>query len=94
MAIEPAHVRAIPAKLSQAAQWQTAITQSSPAFQINAPVASVIDVDLSFRTITLLAPVATLNAPAGAVAGEIYYRGLDGLAKAATTLPAVYDSTD
>jgi hypothetical protein len=87
MGIEPAHVRASPSRLSQAALWQA--SSANTAFQLTAPVASVIDVDLSFRTVQSDAPVAVQNVPAGATAGQLYYRGLDGLAIAATTLPPV-----
>jgi hypothetical protein len=87
MGIEPAHVRGVPSKLSQAAQWQP--TSSWTAFTLTAPVASVIDVDLSFRTVQSAVPVAVLSAPVGATAGQLYYRGLDGNAAAGTQVPAV-----
>jgi len=87
MGVEPAHVRASPAKLSQAALWQA--SSANVAFQLTAPIASIIDVDLSFRTVQSDAPVAVQNAPAGATAGQLYFRGLDGLAIAATQLPPV-----
>jgi hypothetical protein len=87
MGIEPAHVRGIPSRLSQAAQWQP--TSSWTAFTITAPVASVIDVDMSFRTVQSAAPVPVLSAPVGATAGQLYYRGLDGNAAAGTQTPAV-----
>jgi len=87
MGIEPAHVRAAPSRLSQAGLWQASST--GVAFQLTAPIASIIDVDLSFRTVQSDAPVAVQNVPAGATPGQLYYRGLDGLAIAATQLPPV-----
>jgi hypothetical protein len=87
MGVEPAHVRAAPARLSQAALWQA--SSANTAFQLTAPIASIIDVDLSFRTVQSDAPVAVQNVPAGAAAGQLYFRGLDGLAIAATQLPPV-----
>jgi hypothetical protein len=89
MGIEPAHVRAKPARLSQAAQWQNGDAGADESFYLTAPVGSVIDVDLSFRTIQPAGPIATTYPPAGATPGELYYRGLDGLASAATNIPTV-----
>lgn len=85
MGVTPAHVRAIPEKMSQAALWQ--FQSANTAFLLTCPVGSVIDVDVSFRVISAAVPTAT-GAIAGAVVGQIYYRGLDSLAVAATTLPA------
>jgi hypothetical protein len=82
MGIEPAHVRCRPQKMSQAAQWQNS-AHGGLAFEITAPVGAVIDVDLSFRTIASQAPVASAAIVAGTT-GEVYYRGMDGLAIAAT----------
>jgi len=87
MGVEPAHVRAAPSRLSQSAQWQP--SSAHTAFQITCPVQSIIDVDLSFRTVQSDAPLATQNVPAGATVGQLYYRGLDGLAIAGTEMPPV-----
>jgi hypothetical protein len=87
MGVEPAHVKAAPARLSQAALWQA--SSANTAFQLTAPVASIVDVDLSYRTVQSDAPVAVQNVPAGATVGQLYYRGLDGLPIATTTLPPV-----
>lgn len=86
MGVEPAHLRVVPSKGSQVSQWQ--FESASTAFLLTCPVAAVVDVDLSFRA-TTVAPVATTNAPVGATAGDIYYRGLDGVAVAGTQLPPV-----
>jgi hypothetical protein len=91
MGVEPAHIRARPARLSQAAQWQP--SSASLAFAVgavagavagNLPVGTVVDVDLSFRTVATSAVVATQNTFAVGAAGEMYYRGLDGLSIAST----------
>jgi hypothetical protein len=91
MGVEPAHIKARPAKLSQAAQWQP--SSSNVAFAIgatvgavagNLPVGTVVDVDLSYRTIATAAVVSTQNTFAVGTAGEMYFRGLDGLSIATT----------
>lgn len=90
--IEPAHVRCHPDRMSQAAQWQPA--SANAAFNLTVPTTSVIDVSVIYRVANNIAPVLTANAPVGAVAGNIYFRGLDGLAAAGTALPAVALLTD
>jgi len=85
MGVEPAHVRAVPQRQSQAAQWQ--VSGASVALELTCPVAAVIDVDVSFRTVPAISPAAVQNVPAAATVGQLYYRGLDGLAAAATQLP-------
>lgn len=91
MGIEPAHVLARPSPKSTTALWQagTAIGTNATAFQLTCPVGAVIDVTLSMRVVSTAGPTAAATALVGATAGEIYYRGLDGLAVAGTTLPAV-----
>jgi len=86
MGIEPAHVVARPAALSQTAQWQT--SSAVQAFVLNVPAGSVIDVTLAFRNQSLLAPVAMANALVAATVGDVFYRGLDGLASAGTNFTA------
>jgi hypothetical protein len=83
MGVEPAHVRAVPQRLSQVAQWQPRSTNT--AFLVTAPIGAVLDVEVSLRTVTSVAPAALQAALVGATAGEIYYRGIDGQAIAATT---------
>lgn len=87
MGIEPAHVRAAPSRQAQASLWQA--TSAQAAFQLTCPVATVIDVDLSFRTVQSDNPALVQVVPAGATTGQLYYRGLDGLAIAGTQLPPV-----
>jgi len=86
MGIEPAHVLARPNLLSQAAQWQ--ISSAANAFAITCPTGAVVDVTCSFRTLSTQTPVALQNALVAAAIGDIFYRGLDGLATATTALPA------
>ncbi len=92
MGISPAHVRCRPEPLSVAGLWQD--QNANTAFLLTCPIAAVVDVTVSYRTIPTLAPVATSVAPAGATAGELYFRGLDGAAAAGTTLPAVAPTTN
>jgi hypothetical protein len=86
MGIEPAHVLARPNSSSQSAQWQ--LSAAANAFALTCPAGSVVDVTCSFRMLTTQAPVALQNAYVAATIGDVYYRGLDGLAVAATALPA------
>ncbi len=82
VSIVPAHVRAVPEKLSQASQWQA--NGAGNAFLFTAPNGAIIDVEVEFRNDDS-APTASA-AVVGATAGEIYYRGLDSVAIATTQL--------
>jgi hypothetical protein len=86
MGIQPAHLRCRPAAKSGTALFQA--TGNGNAFTLTCPTGTVIDVELSFRGI----PNTNVSA-AGAAAvtpGAWYYRGLDGIAKAATVfVPAI-----
>jgi hypothetical protein len=84
MGIQPAHVLARPNSLSQSAQWQP--SSAAASFALTCPTGTVVDVSLSFRMITTSAPQALQNALVAAVVGDVFYRGLDGLALAATSL--------
>ncbi len=86
MGIEPAHVVARPERLSTAAMWTPSNT-GFVAFALTCPVGAIVDVDLSFRTVASLAPVALQNAVVAGVVGEMYYRGLDGAPVATTVFP-------
>jgi hypothetical protein len=90
MGIEPAHVRASPAARSGVALFQGSSAQS--AFLLTCPAGTVVDVELSFRGLPGIA-TATQNAPAGAIVGAWYYRGLDGLAAAATVFVPVINAS-
>jgi hypothetical protein len=85
MGIEPAHVRARPEPLSQAAQFQTGTTDV--AFALSLPTGSVVDVSMTLRQPVAGTALAAQNALVGATAGVIYYRGLDGKAAATTVFP-------
>jgi len=87
MGVEPAHVKAAPAPMSQQAQWQTSST--SGAFFLQCPIGTVIDVSCSFRN-----PVVGVFKQAqlpgvGLSTGAIYYRGLDAVAISTSTLQPV-----
>jgi hypothetical protein len=90
MGIEPAHVSAVPAKLSGAAQFQ--FSNAIAAFTLTCPSGTVVDVDLAFRGLPALAS-ATAVAPVAATTGAWYYRGLDGLAAAATVFVPVINAS-
>jgi hypothetical protein len=79
MGIEPAHVLARPDRLSLADLWQVSGTQT--AFLIEGDAGCVIDVLLSFQQLNNV-NVAVTNALVGATPGLLYWRGLDGIAKA------------
>jgi hypothetical protein len=85
MGIQPAHIKVAPDRQSQAAQYQ--VPTGSAAFELTAPVGSVIDVMVSFRNALDNGAAATQNAPVGATAGQIFYRGLDGKAIGTTVVP-------
>jgi hypothetical protein len=87
MGIEPAYVDARPDPKSQAAQFQTAY--STPAWFMDIPAASVIDVTVEYRNNFVGAAPAVLAPPVGATAGQVCLRGLDGLAFASTKFPPV-----
>jgi hypothetical protein len=79
--ISPAHLHVRPDRTCAAAMWQGSST--FVAFQLTCPSQTVIDVEVSFRN-TIVAPVSSQNAIAGATTGQFYYRGLDGIAVATT----------
>lgn len=80
MGIEPAHVRAVPGRMTQAAQFQA--SSANKAFYLSVPQGAVVDLELSFRNPFAGLSVATQNPPAGGTAGAIYQRGFDGVAAA------------
>jgi hypothetical protein len=82
MGIEPAFLNVSPKKDTLSSMFQ--ISSAVNAFFIDAPVNSVIDLDLSFRSDLLGIAVAAAQATVGGVAGAIAFRGMDGLAKAAS----------
>jgi hypothetical protein len=87
MGVQPAHVRARPARLSQAAQWQYESTTA--AFRLLAPTGAVVDVELEGRG-EFNSANAVSFALVGATPGALYLRGLDGQPVASSVLlPAV-----
>jgi hypothetical protein len=87
LGVKPAYVKAVPSEKSLASFWQ--VSAAGAAFLITCPAGSVVDLSLSFKTAEELAPVATQNALAGATVGQNYFRGMDGLAFAATNFPPI-----
>jgi hypothetical protein len=85
MGIEPAHVRARPDPLTQTGQFQP--SSSIPAFLLDIPTDTVIDVSLTMRQPILGNAMPAQNALVGASPGVVYYRGLDGRASSTTVLP-------
>jgi len=88
MAVQPAHVRAVPTRKSSLALYQQ--SSADVAFQITCPVGAVIDLELSFAQ-RFGTSVAASNALVGATAGAFYIRGFDGLAAAASKFTPVAD---
>lgn len=86
MSIEPAYVNARPSSKSLASNFQ--ISSAAVAFRLTCPLNSVIDVELSFKS-QFVSAVAAQNALVGGVAGDIYLRGLDGVAASTSGLPPV-----
>jgi hypothetical protein len=91
MGVQPAHVLARPNRKSQASQYQS--SSSDEAFLLVAPAGSVIDVELSLRNVFGFGVAAQLPGVA-ATPGAVYLRGLDGVARSATSLPPVLPSSD
>lgn len=85
MGLEPAYIRAVPGRKSGAALFQGQASTTYQAFDIFCPSGSVVDVSFSFRmSMAGYAPVAVTNALVGAQVGNVYARGLDGIAAATT----------
>jgi hypothetical protein len=81
LGVRPAYVTARPSKLSLASFWT--VSGGNPLFSLVVPAGAIIDIHVNFRT-SSQGPVAVANALVGAAPGEFYFRGLDGLATAAT----------
>lgn len=84
MGIQPAHLSVRPAAKSLAAQFQ--VSSSNTAFYLNVPAGAVVDCELTFVQASFAMAVAAQNALVGATVGAPYWRGLDGVASAATKL--------
>jgi hypothetical protein len=86
LGVKPAYVKAVPSEKSLASFWQ--VSAAGNCFAVQCGAGSVIDVSLSFKTASAT-PTAAQNALVGATVGEIYFRGLDGLASAGTNMPPI-----
>jgi len=82
LGIEPAHVLSPAPRDSNAGLWNQSST--AVAFSLTCPVGTVVDVEMSLKT-DESPPTSVTNAPVGAVAGQFYFRGLDGNPIASTT---------
>jgi len=87
MGVEPAHVKARPDPLTQAGQFQG--SSANNAFFLHVPAGIIIDVSMTFRQPVQGAAIASQNVLVGAVAGAVYYRGLDGKTTALTNFPVL-----
>jgi len=88
---EPAHVKGAPGADSLASKFQT--SSAGEAFYLICPAGSVIDVMVTFVAPALGEVVPAQNT-GSAVAGQQYWRGLDGLAINTTAfVPANISST-
>jgi len=85
--VTPAHVFAKPSKFASSSLWNGAGT--GIAFTLtNCPINAIIDVCVSYKNNDSAGPSAVTQALVGAATGQFYYRGLDGVATAATKFPA------
>jgi len=84
LGLKPAYVKAIPSAKSLSSFWQA--SAAGPAFVLTVPAGGVVDVVLEFKT-TPNAPTVAQNASVAAAIGELFFRGLDGLASAGTNFP-------
>jgi len=90
MGVEPAHVVATPGRDNACAFWQG--SSSLVAFVVTNANETVIDVEVTYRN-AVVTPVACANALVAGAVGQVYYRGLDGLATAGTKYPSLaYDT--
>jgi hypothetical protein len=86
-----AHIKAKPRAMSAAALFQG--SNAMAAFNTYGPVGTLIDVCVEYRNADVASVVPAQNALVGATAGQFYYRGMDGLAVAATKYPPQGPST-
>jgi hypothetical protein len=88
MDIFPAFVDAVPSRKAQCSEWQASATII--AFKLLAPPGSIVDIEASFRS-TWGSSNSAQTTGTGLSAGATYFRGLDGLAAASTTLYPGYN---
>jgi hypothetical protein len=82
MGIEPAFVNAVPDPKTLCADFQ--IQSAAVAFNLQVPVGAVIDVSVDYKADPLATGASASAAAVATTAGVIAYRGLDGLAVAAS----------
>jgi hypothetical protein len=83
MGLEPAYLSIKPDPKSQASQFQQ--SSAAVAFNVYCPIATVIDLHLSFRTaMEGNSATSVQQALVSGSAGLVYYRGFDGLATSST----------
>jgi hypothetical protein len=81
----PAYLKCRPNPNSQAAQFQTTKVDTAFHIRTNGAVGStIVELTLEFKNSTVLNPSFATNALVAATAGDIYFRGMDGKAIAAT----------
>lgn len=90
MGIQPAHVKCRPAPKTLAANFQS--STAAEAFHLEVPSGAVVDVELTFVQSALIQATAAQNALVGATIGAPYWRGLDGVATAASKFVPVTPS--
>lgn len=85
MGISPLRIHAVPDPKSTLASWQS--YSASPMVELELPLSAVVDIVIDYRVDDLATPQAVNYAVVGATTGQIYYRGLDGVAGPASNLP-------
>jgi len=83
MSTKSAHVSARPPREEQPSFWHNDSTRNLVMFILGCNANSIVQID--FRaTVQPNSQVSVTNALVGATAGQVYYRGLDGLAAASS----------
>jgi hypothetical protein len=85
---EPAHLKVAPPRNSLAGMWQNQQGATNALFTLFTPTGSVIDICFDY-SIDVGQMVQIANAAVGVNTGQIYGRGLDGIASATTNYPMV-----
>jgi len=90
MGVEPAYINARPSARALCGEFFPSST--AVAWFMDIPINSVVDIDLEFRNSFVgTAPLVQVS-PAGATAGAVYLRGLDGQAAASSKFTPVGSS--
>lgn len=84
MGVTPMLIHAAPAKNSTASTWQG--NTNSVVMELDLPQSAIVDLVFDVRTDDRQTPTAVTYAVVGATAGQLYYRGLDGVAGPASNL--------